>query len=114
MEAEGSPYPQHMESTKSSRGFLVAILFVALLGVTALDIYQDKVIAKQRYELNWLKTHSIISLDAIAADVRAEQAAKAAQGGAKNNAPRPPAADVAVVPQTSKPAPAAPPATAKP
>jgi len=94
-----------MESTKTSRGFLVAILVVAVVGLTALDVYQDRVIAQQRYELNWLKTHSVINLDAIAADIRA---AKAAQNPAKNDAPKPPAADVAVVPQSSKPAAPAP------
>jgi hypothetical protein len=98
-----------MESTKTSRGFLVAILVVVVVGLTALDIYQDHVIAHQRYELNWLKTHSIISLDAIAADVRAAQNAK---GAANGQAPKTPPPSVAAVPQSTKPAASAP--TAKP
>ncbi len=88
-----------MESTKTSRGFLVAILLVVVVGLTALDIYQDRVIQKQRYELRWLVTHATIHVDANSAD-----AAKTAPSASPSNAAKAPAADVAVLPQSSKPA----------
>ncbi|HXZ18775.1 MAG TPA: hypothetical protein VEG63_02440 [Candidatus Acidoferrales bacterium] len=96
-----------MESTKTSRGFLVAILCVVVVGLTALDIYQDRVIERQRFELRWLLTHAIIRADAAPAD-----AAKPAPSASPSNAAKVPAADVAVVPQSSEPA--APAHTAKP
>ena len=92
-----------MESTKTSRGFLIAILLLVVAGLTALDIYQDHVINKQRYELRWLMTHSIIRPDAAAVDP-AKAAPAATQGAAKNDPAKVSAADVAVVPQSTKPA----------
>lgn len=82
------------------------ILLVVVAGLTALDIYQAKVIEQQKYELRWLMTHSIIRPDAIAAD--AQKAAPANQGATKNGAAKAPAANVAVVPQSAKPAAPAP------
>lgn len=96
-----------MESTKTSRGFLVAILCVVVVGLTALDIYQDHVIRVQRDDLRWLLTHAIIRMDANPAD-----AAKPAPSASPSNSAKAPAAAVAVVPQSTKPA--APARTAKP
>jgi len=95
-----------MESTKTSRGALVAILVVTVAGLVALDIYQDRIIERQRNELRWLMTHSIIRPDAVAAD--AAKSAPSQQGAAKNDSPKTPAADVAVVPPSSRPAAPAP------
>jgi Tfp pilus assembly protein PilE len=91
-----------MESTKTSRGFLVAVLLVAVCALTALNIYQDHVIKSQRYELRWLMTHSVIRPETIAADL-----ARNSQG----KGPQTPPASVAQLPPAAKPA--APPA-AKP
>jgi len=92
-----------MESTKTSRGFLVAILLVVVVGLTALDIYQDHVIKFQRDQLRWLMTHSIIRPDVVATDP-AKAAPAAVPGTVKNDAAKAPAANVALVPQSAKPA----------
>lgn len=52
-----------MESTKNSRVTLIAFLLAVVVGLTALNIYQDKVIEKQRYELQWLMTHATINVE---------------------------------------------------
>lgn len=68
-----------------------------------MDIYQDHVIQRQRYEMRWLLAHATIHLDANPADV-----AKPAPSASPSNATKAPAADVAVLPQSSKPAAPAP------
>jgi hypothetical protein len=97
-----------MQSTRTSRGVLIAILALAVTGLTALNIYQDHIIAKQRYELGWLMTHSTIRMDLIAADL-AKNGHPAAQVKGPNGTP----AIEAQVPSTAKPATVAAPA-AKP
>ena len=52
-----------MESTKRSSATLVAFLLAVVVGLTALNMYQDKVIEKQRYELQWLLTHATIKME---------------------------------------------------
>jgi len=52
-----------MESTKKSSATLIAFLLAVVVGLTALNMYQDKVIAKQRFELQWLMTHAVIKMD---------------------------------------------------
>ena len=42
---------------------LIAFLLAVVVGLTALNLYQDKVIEKQRYELQWLLTHSTIKME---------------------------------------------------
>lgn len=88
-----------MESTKTSRGFLVAILVGTVVVMTALDIYQDRVIAQQRFELRWLMTHSVIR-----PDVPMDAVAKATIGSAAADAAKAAPASVAVVPPSAKPA----------
>ena len=106
MRVVDSPYPLRMESTKTSRGFLVAILLVTVVGLTALDIYQDHVIRRQQFELRWLMTHTVFKAEL---PVPASDGSKSAVPAAADKAP---AASVAVVPQSSKPAAPAP--SAKP
>jgi len=96
-----------MESTKSSRGLVIAILIVVVLALTAQNVWQDRVIQQQRYELRWLLTHSTIR-----PDVPAPAAAKSAPGAPAANHAQAPGASVAEVPPSSKPA--APASTAKP
>ncbi|HUJ41948.1 MAG TPA: hypothetical protein VLW54_15505 [Candidatus Acidoferrales bacterium] len=96
-----------MQSTKSSRGFLLALLMVVVLGLTALNIYQDQIIHRQQYELRWLLTHSTIR-----PDVPAPAAAKNVPGAPAASHAQTPAPSVAEVPPASKPVPSAP--TAKP
>lgn len=43
---------------------LIAFLLAVVVGLTALNLYQDKVIEKQRYELQWLMTHATIRMEA--------------------------------------------------
>jgi len=95
-----------MESTKTSRGLLVAILLVTVVALTALDIFQDRVIERQRVELRWLITHTVIR-----PDVPVDAAAKSAVGAAAADAAKGSASSVAVAAQSAKPAA---PATAKP
>ncbi len=99
VDADSVPYPRNMESTKNSKGVVIAILVLVVMGLTALDVYQDRIIAKQRFEMTWLLTHATIRPDLIAADV-----AKNAQGAAMVNRAQAPAASVAQVPPTTKPA----------
>jgi len=96
-----------MQSTKSSRSFVIAILVVVVLALTAQNIWQDHLIQVQRYELRWLLTHSTIRPDAPAS-----AAAHTAPGAPPAAHAQAPAASVADVPQSSKPA--APASTAKP
>jgi len=100
-----SAYALRMESTKSSRGLVIAILLLAVLALTAQNIWQDHLIQRQRYELRWLLTHSTIRPDVPAA-------AKSAPGAPAANHAQAPGASVAEVPPSSKPA--APASTAKP
>jgi hypothetical protein len=95
-----------MESTKSSRGFLLAVLLVAVVGLTALDIYQDLIIRRQRDDLRWLMTHSVIRLDAPVPD--ASKPAPAAQPAPKNDSAKASPANVALIPPSAKPAAPAP------
>jgi uncharacterized membrane protein len=97
-----------MENEKKPNHFLIVFLLLTIVGITAIDIYQDRVIEKQRYELKWLLAHSQIIPETILAD-----AAKAAQGKPSSNGVQTQAANVAPVPS---PAPAAvqPPPAAKP
>jgi hypothetical protein len=88
-----------MESTKTSRSVVVAVLVLLVSGLTALNIYQDHVIAKQRFELHWLLTHSTIRPDILAAE-----AAKKAPAASTPNRGNAPAASVAEVSPSSKPA----------
>lgn len=78
---------------------MVAILLLVVTGLTALDIYQDRVIAKQQFELHWLLTHSVIRPDLVAAD-----AAKNAQGADQGKGLQAPPASVAQLPPAAKPA----------
>jgi len=72
-----------MENAKKPNYFLVVFLLLTVLGITAINIYQDRVIEKQRYELRWLLTHSTIRPDvdvALAAKNVADAKASAATG----------------------------------
>jgi len=59
-----------MESTKASKGILIALLLVFGVGLTSIDIYQDHVIQKQRFELQWLVAHATIRPETILADLK--------------------------------------------
>lgn len=61
-----------MESTKTSKGILIASLLVFGVGLTSIDLYQDHVIQKQRYELQWLVAHATIRPETIVADLKKE------------------------------------------
>jgi len=84
-----------MESTRTSRGFVVALLSVVVLALAALNVYQDHVINRQRYELRWLMTHSTIRPDAPTANVPAS---------AQNKNQQAPPTSVAQLPPANKPA----------
>ena len=90
---------KRMESTKKSRGLVVVVLVLVVTGLTALNVYQDHIIAKQRYELSWLMTHSTIRPDLIAADI-----AKSGKAAAQAKSPQTATTSVAEVPPSSKPA----------
>jgi hypothetical protein len=92
-----------MESTKKSHLFLIVFLLLTVVGITAIDIYQDRVIEKQRYELKWLLAHSTIRPETILADV-----AKGGQGASKTDRVQAQAASVTPAPSsapTTAPAP---------
>jgi cytoskeletal protein RodZ len=84
-----------MESTRTSRGFVVAVLLVAVVALTALNVFQDHVINVQRYELRWLLTHSTIRPDTIRSDAAAS---------AQNKNQQTPTTSVAQIPPATKPA----------
>jgi hypothetical protein len=52
-----------MENEKKFSAFLVPFLVFAVVGLTALDIYQNRIIERQRYEMRWLVTHAKITGD---------------------------------------------------
>ena len=98
-----------MENAKKPNAFLVVFLLLTVVLLVAMDIYQDRLIQQQRYELHWLLTHSTIRPEAFPSDAKAPQALPKPQGtqsSAANVAPTP-------APAPAKPAPQ-PPATAKP
>ncbi|HKM90278.1 MAG TPA: hypothetical protein VJX29_06665 [Candidatus Acidoferrales bacterium] len=92
-----------MQSTKTSKGILLALLLVFVVGLTSVNIYQDRVIQKQRFELQWLVTHATIRPETIVADLAKEgklpKKSGAVQAPAANvvpaASPAPPAAQVA-------------------
>jgi hypothetical protein len=84
-----------MESTKQSRGFVVAALLAAVVALAALNVYQDHIINRQRYELRWLLTHSTIRPDAVRSDAAAS---------AQNKNQQAPPTSVAQIPPATKPA----------
>jgi len=87
-----------MENAKKPNYFLVVFLLLTVLGITAINIYQDRVIEKQRYELRWLLTHSTIRPDvdaALAAKVVASAKASTGQTQAANVAAVPSSAPLA-------------------
>jgi len=94
-------------AAQKPNAFLTVFLLLTIVGLVAIDIYQDRVIQKQRYELRWLITHSIIRPDTIAADDQPQQPA-AQPGGAP-----PSSANVAPAPVPPK-APQSAPQAAKP
>jgi hypothetical protein len=59
-----------VETSKKPSVFLAVVLGLAVLALTALDIYQDKVIRQQQFELRWLVTHSTIRPETILADIQ--------------------------------------------
>ncbi len=92
-----------MENAKKQFNFLIVFLLLAVVAIAAIDIYQDRVIEKQRYELRWLLAHSTIRPETIAADL-----AKTAQGAPKLDgvqsasvAPPPSSAPAAVQPHSA-------------
>jgi hypothetical protein len=97
-----------MENTKRSNNFLIVFLLLTVVGTTAIDIYQDRVIEKQRYELKWILAHSKIVPETIVADL-----AKAPQGPPKSNGVQTQAANVAAIPSPAQAA-VQPPPAAKP
>jgi len=88
-------------------------LLVAVLGLTALDIFQDRVIEKQLYELRWLTAHSTIRPDTIVADLKKEGKipadAKLSSAPPQSNSQAPSASSTPAVKSASAPA-SAPPA----
>ncbi len=88
-----------MQSTKTSKGILLASLLVFVVGLTSINIYQDRVIQKQRFELRWLMAHSTIRPETIVADLARE--GKLPQ---KSGAVQTPAANVAPAPSSAPPA----------
>ena len=78
-----------MESTQKSRAFLIVFLIAAVAGLTALDMYQDRVIEKQKYELRWLMTHAVIKTEL---PVPANDAPAKTAPAAPNSQPKPAAA----------------------
>jgi hypothetical protein len=73
------------ESAKKPNTFIVALLLVAVLGLSALNIYQDHVIASQRVELHWMMEHGTFRYDA-AAPPGVKAPASAPQPGAQGQA----------------------------
>jgi hypothetical protein len=97
-----------MESSKNSRVTLIAFLLAVVVGLTALNIYQDKVIDKQRYELQWLIAHATINVEmpAQGKDAKSGPAPAGMKSDAKQDAvPAPAQAAAAVTPNapTAKP-----------
>jgi hypothetical protein len=88
-----------MESTKTSKGILIAALLVFGVGLTSIDIYQDHVIQKQRFELQWLVAHATIRPETIVADLE-----KAGKLPVKSGAAQAPAATVASAHTSAPPA----------
>ena len=82
---------------------MLAILMLVVVGMTALNIYQDHVIHRQQYELRWLLTHSVIR-----PDVPASAAANNVPGAVQGSQSKAPTATVAAVPPSSKPSAPAP------
>jgi len=82
---------------------LLGSLLVFVVGLTSINIYQDRVIQKQRFELQWLLAHSTIRPETIVADLAKEgklpQKSGAVKAPAANVVPAspsaPPAAQVA-------------------
>jgi hypothetical protein len=82
-----------MESTKKSSALLIAFLLAVVVGLTALNLFQDKVIEQQRYELHWLVTHSTIRMELPPAKgTQPGQAPASAKPDQKSGAPPAPAA----------------------
>ena len=77
---------------------LIAFLLAVIVGLTALNMYQDKVIEKQRYELQWLLTHSIIKMDGPPAQNGAQTPAPAGMKQDQKQAPEPAPVAAAVAP----------------
>ena len=78
---------------------MLTVLLVVVGVLTALDIYQNRIIQTQRFELGWLLTHSTIRPDTILADLQ-----KKTQGAPASDAVKAPPANVAAVPPVAKPA----------
>lgn len=78
-------------NAKKPNAFLIVFLLLTVLGLVAIDIYQDRVIQKQRYEIRWLMTHGTFRPDpVVASDAKAQQPAakpESAQAQASNVAP---------------------------
>jgi len=53
--------------------FIVTFLLVTVLALTGMNMYQEHVIQKQRFELRWLLAHSVIRPETIAADLQREK-----------------------------------------
>ena len=83
----------------------MGLLFVFGVGLTSIDIYQDHVIQKQRFELQWLVAHATIRPEMIVADLK-----KAGKLPAKSAAGQPQAATVAPASSSVPPAAQVPPA----
>jgi len=100
------PQPAASPFASHPARFIVTFLFVAVLALTGMNMYQQHVIQKQRFELRWLLAHSVIRPETIAADLEKE---KQQQSGKPEVAQSDPAASSSA---PSAAAPAAP--TAKP
>jgi hypothetical protein len=88
-----------MVSTKTSKAILLVSLLVFGVTLTSINIYQDRLIQKQRFELQWLMAHSTIRPETIAADL-----AKAAKDAPKSGGAHAPAATVTSAHTSAPPA----------
>ncbi len=86
-----------MENEKKSSALLIGFLVVVIIGLTALDIYQDRVITIQRDDLRWLMTHATIrtELPAPAKGAPATSAPAATPSDQKPATPRAAATEAA-------------------
>ena len=74
---------------KKPNAFLVVFLLLTIVALVAIDMYQDRVIQRQRYELRWLMTHSIIRPDAPASGINSQKPAPKPEGTQSSAAAKP-------------------------
>ena len=78
---------------------MLVLLLVFAVGLTSVNIYQDHVIQKQRFELQWLVAHATIRPETIVADL-----AKAGKLPPKSGAVQASAANVSPAATSAPPA----------